>query len=200
MNVSPTSLFLFTCYIAIMHRQSLRVTYNSIGEGEVIEVQVDLDVSVDLCDCDVNVLAQDLLDLLLDQSDPLPPQSHRRVLDLSVDVVQILGDGLRHDLVEPLEEGPAPLGGDGVALQGMGVAVHGLHVGENVGGGLMERMEMEAEYYTRQIKRNGIHALLSVSTSDGAQYGNCTLLRYLWAPWIFWAEATKLFRVSAAMA
>ena len=63
-----------------------------------------LDVGVDVRDVDVDVLAQHVLDLLLDERDPLAPQVHGRRPHLAVDVVQVTRDGLGHHL-HAAEEG-----------------------------------------------------------------------------------------------
>ena len=73
-------------------------TYDSVCERQVVEIEVDLDIGVDLGDGDVDILAQDLFDLVLDQPHPLASQTHRGALHLRVDVVQVLGDCLGHNL------------------------------------------------------------------------------------------------------
>ena len=85
-----------------------------------------VDISVNVCSFQLDILAGDLLGLDLDQPDPLPPETHRSVLHLFVDVVQVLGNGVVHHLqeeegikkcpcsdpghlVDPLEKGTASL-------------------------------------------------------------------------------------------
>ena len=84
-----------------------------------------VDIGVNVCSFQLNILAGDLLRLDLDQPDPLPPETHRSVLHLFVDVVQVLGNGVVHHLqeggikecprsdsghlVNPLEKGTASL-------------------------------------------------------------------------------------------
>ena len=84
-----------------------------------------VDIGVNVCSFQLNILAGDLLGLDLDQPDPLPPETHRSVLHLLVDVVQVLGNGVVHHLqeegikecprsdsghlVDPLEKGTASL-------------------------------------------------------------------------------------------
>ena len=95
-----------------------------------------VDIGVNVCSFQLNILAGDLLGLDLDQPDPLPPETHRSVLHLLVDVVQVLGNGVVHHLqeeggikecprsdsghlVDPLEKGTASLCCGRVAVQGM---------------------------------------------------------------------------------
>ena len=61
---------------------------------------MDIDVGVDVgaVHIDVDILAQDLLDLGLDQSDSLLAEVGGAVLDPLVDVLQVTGDGLRDNL------------------------------------------------------------------------------------------------------
>ena len=84
-----------------------------------------VDIGVNVCSSQLDILAGDLLGLDLDQPDPLPPETHRSVLHLLVDVVQVLGNGVVHHLqeggikespcsdsghlVDPLEKGTASL-------------------------------------------------------------------------------------------
>ena len=49
---------------------------------------------------------------------------------------------LNTNLIDPLQQGTAALGGDGVALLRVLVPVRGLHVGEDVRGRLVERVHL----------------------------------------------------------
>ena len=89
-------------------------TYNSFSPGQLVKVNLkfvdthcfrdkiivhlNIDVSVNIRRLQLDVLASDLLGLDLDQPDPLPPKTHRGVLHLLVDVVQVFGNRVVHHL------------------------------------------------------------------------------------------------------
>ena len=68
-------------------------TYNSFSSGKFINIDSHFDICVNLNHVNVDVLAGDLLGLLLDQLDSLLPQPGGGLVHLRVAVLQVLGDG-----------------------------------------------------------------------------------------------------------